>query len=270
MRKKVRLHDHLAVIAVLTFAAHMAHATTLQEITSFGLCFPDQQDTTGGVPLSASGQCGNTVGVTAAAKADIATGALGAQATSNGLGDAGAMAQFSTDVFFLPNQVVPITVTMRFTGSITGDQAFGDLFQAAVSLNGLNFGVAGADTDSGFDVIANGQSGVGPFVHAVVNATGSRARDAIDMTLTFSETLNVGPSGFTAKVGGFVEAAYSPAVTGNSGSSDFLDPASVSFSVPAGIQFTSDGFLAAPEPTTMLLDGGSIATLVLLGRSKRG
>ncbi|HTP29307.1 MAG TPA: PEP-CTERM sorting domain-containing protein [Anaeromyxobacteraceae bacterium] len=254
---------------MLTFAAQTAHAT-FQEVTSSANCFPDAQDTTG-IPVSASGHC-NTIGGTggtAAGLADIGGGELGAQASSNGQGSAEAHAQFLTNLFFLPNQVVPITATMHFTGSITGDEATGDLFQAAVTLGGLNFGVFGFDSASGFQVLANGQTGVDPFFHAVVNATGSVARDAVDMTLTFSETFDVGPSGFTTNVGGLIDAQYDPAVTGDSGSADFLDPASVSFTVPAGTQFTSDGFLGTPEPTTLLLLGGGVAALAVYGRSKR-
>lgn len=73
------------------------------------------------------------------------------------------------------------------------------------------------------------------------------------MTLTFSETLNVGSSGLGTNIGGLIDAQYEPAVAGNSGSVDFLDPATVSFAVPAGIQFISDSFLEAPpvpEPST--------------------
>ena len=259
------VHRHLAVIALLSLAAQTAHAT-LQSVTSDGSCFPDQQNLTG-APLSASAHCGDA---TAAAQADIGIGGLGAMVSSGGTDSALAHAQFTTDLFFLPNQVVPLTVTMHFTGAITGDDAFGDLFQAAVTLGGLNFGVFGYDTPTGFVITQNGQSGVYPFNHAVVNAIGtSVARDKVDMTLTFSETFNVGPSGFTTQVGGFIDAEYDPAVTGNSGSVDFLDPATVSFSVPAGTQFTSDGFLGTPEPTTLLLLSGGIAGLVLFGRSKR-
>src|SRR6516165_181216 len=132
------VHHHLAAIALLTLAAQTAHANTFQEVTSNG-CFLDKQNLTG-APLSASAHCG---GGTAAAQADIGLGGLGAMVSSDGTESPLAHAQFVTNLFFLPNQVVPLTVTMHFTGAITGDPAIGDLFQAAVELHGLNFGVAG-------------------------------------------------------------------------------------------------------------------------------
>ena len=266
----------LPVIALLALAPQAVYATSFQEVTSFYGCFQDQQNTTG-APLSVSGHCASGgAGGTGAALADIGNGELGALASSNGFGNAGAHAQFLTNLYFLPNQEVPLTVTMHFTGAIIGGQASGPnnnefLFQAAVMNNGLMFGVTGQDTKLlGFQVITNGQSGQGSFVDAVVTATGSVARDHVDLTLTFSKTYDVGASGETIPIGGYIEAQDNPAVIGDSSSVDFLDPATVSFEVPAGIQFTSDGFLATPEPTTLLLLSGGIAGLVLFGRSKRG
>jgi hypothetical protein len=280
-----KLCRHLAVtafVATLALAVQSAHATN-QQVTSFDGCFLDQQNTTG-PPLVASGHCANRgTGGTGAALADIGTGALGAQASSTGQGNAEAEGQFATLLHFLPNQVVPLTVVMHLTGAIFGattlDQSdglsTGNLFEAAVMNNGTMFGVSGGDTRSGFQIITNGQSGVGGFLHAVVSATGSTARDHVDMTLTFSQTVNVGAGGLDVPIGGFVEAQVIPVgfVNGNSTTVDFLDPAGVSFTVPEGIQFTSDGFLAAsaspaPEPATLPLLGAGLAAVAIAQRRR--
>ena len=117
---------------------------------------------------------------------------------------------------------------------------------------------------------ANGQSGVGSFLHAVVTATGtSLARDDMDMTLTFSETFNIGARGLTIPIGGYIDAQVDPAVISTSSTMDLLDLAAVAFTVPAGIQFTSDGFLEAgtspvPEPATPLMLGAALAAAGLV------
>ena len=269
-----------AFVATLALAVQSAHATT--QVASFDACFADDIRPSG-TTLSASGHCSSRgTGGTGAALADIGNGELGARASSTGQGNAEAEARFSTNLHFLPNQVVPLTVTMHVTGSISGALAFdpsdglstGNLFEAAV-MNGVMFGVSGGDTRYGFQVITNGQSGVGGFRDAIVSATGSTARDDIDMTLAFSETFSVGAGGLDVPIGGFVEAQVIPLgfVNGNSTTVDFLDPTSVSFSVPTGIRFTSDGFLAAspspaPEPATLPLLGAGLAAAAMVQRRR--
>jgi hypothetical protein len=75
--------------------------------------------------------------------------------------------------------VVPLTVAMHLTGSITGGLSavtFNNfLLQAAVH-NNLDYGVVGADISSGFAIFANGQRGVGSFADSIVSATGTMQR----------------------------------------------------------------------------------------------
>jgi hypothetical protein len=274
-------------LVVLTFFATLALAVQpaqgATQVDSFDACFAGAISLAS-VPLSASGHCSSRgTGGTGQALADLGTDELGALASSTGQGNAEAEARFSTNLHFLPNQVVPLTVTMHVTGAIFGALAFdpsdgrstGNLFEASVMNNGNMFGVSGADTRAGFEIITNGQSGVGGFRDAIVSATGSTARDHVDMTLTFSETYIVGAGGLDIPIGGFVEAQVVPLgfVNGNSTTVDFLDPAGVSFTVPAGIQFTSDGFLEAspspaPEPATLPLFGAGLAAVAIARRRR--
>jgi hypothetical protein len=261
-----KLHRHLVVAALLAFATQAAHgAATL--INSSEGCFPQQISLTG-APLSATGQCHRVgTGGIGTAVADLGTGELGVLATTNGFGNAAATATFSTNVFLLPNQVVPLTVAMHLTGSITGGLSpINEILFFATIQNFGSFGIAGHDSLPDFEITPTGQSGVGNYVDAVVSATGSMLRDDLDITLTYSRVWNVGASGQTVPIGGTILAQVVPAVAGTAMTADFLHTGSVSFSVPPGTMFTSEGFLqatpAVSEPSTLLLLGAGLAMLV--------
>ena len=224
--------------------------------------------------LSGSFTCGS--GATAQAFSDITSGKLGARATSGSLGrgTGEAEATLSAVLVFLPHQNIPITTSMQFTGAITGGQASGPTgnnfaFQAAVDNGFLNFGVTGVDGPINVKTSANGRSGIGPFANATVTETDtSLARGAIDITLTESSVVNTGSSGDVV-ISAFLHAQEVPAVLGVETTVDFLDPASFTFSVPAGTPFTFDGFLEAPpavvapvpEPSSLLVLGGGLLCL---------
>jgi hypothetical protein len=263
------------VFAALAFATPQARADYFEQIGSIDNCFA----TTAYVrnppgSLSASGHCPG-VGNTGAAFSDVQSRTLGAFASSStGHGGAEAEAFFSANLFFLPNQTVTLTSTMHFTGVITGGQGSGNLdnqfvFEAAVIDNGLNFGIVAVDGLTNVRTFANGQTGVGSFIHSIVTETDtSLARGNIDITLTETTTFNSGVNGITTNVGAFLYAQFVPAVVGAGGTSDFLDPGVFSFSVPTGTQFTFDGFLEATPPvTTEIAEPSGLALLVagLLG-----
>lgn len=260
---------HLAVAALLGFATQGVHAAFTEISSSYG-CFPFRISGTG-APLSATGRCRGT-GATGTAVADLRIGDLGVLAATNGFGNAEARAVYRTDVSFQPDQVVPLTVTMHLTGIISGGLAPSNqfLFQAAVH-NYLDFGIVGSDSPSGFLIKANGQSGVGSFADAIVSATGTMLRDNLDITLSYTHVWNVGASGLTIPIGGYIDAQVVPAVAGTAMSADFLHTGSVLFSVPPGTKFTSEGFLQAtpvPEPSTLLLlVAGLAGTIVRRRRS---
>ena len=265
-------HGQLVIAALLACATQAAHAALAQD-SSFDGCFQNRSIQTGD-SLLATGQCtsGGTGG-TGTAQADLGNGLLGVQATTNGFGNAEAKALFRTDLFFLPNQVVPLTVTMHLTGSISGGQANSTSFliQAAIR-NFVDFGITGADTGSGFQIAANGQSGVGSFADAIVSTTGTMLRDQVDIILTQTRVWNVGASGLTTSIGGYIDAQVVPAVAGAAMSVDFQHTATVAFSVPPDTKFTSEGFLQAapiPEPSALLLLGAGLATTALVRRRRR-
>jgi hypothetical protein len=184
---------------------------------------------------------------------------LGAYASTTGSRPADAYAEFSTIISFAPNQTVPVTVSMELKGSVIGDPGSGPqhnsfLFQAAV-IGQNDFGISGTDTRNGFLVTANGETGVGAFRDEIVSATGDASRDHVDLTLTETFTFRSSASVMDAIVGGWVAAQVVPEFAGASTTVDFLDPASVTFSVPAGTIYTSEGLLDAsprgiPETST--------------------
>lgn len=267
MRKKL-CYFLVSALTAWTIAGRPAYASG-QEIRSIDNCFSDQVGTSHA--LSATGNC-PVPGSTGSALADLGSGELGAFASSAGSRSADAYADFDTTLNFAPNQVVTITATMEFTGSVIGDPGSGPnnnqfLFQAAVN-NGLLFGITGSDSRNGFLVRANAESGVDGY--GIVSATGSFARNMLDVTLTETSTVNSGADGAFWGIGGFIEAQVVPAFPGASTTVDFLDPATVTFSVPAGTRFTSEGFLQAnprgiPEPSTWVATVLGFTALGLLG-----
>jgi hypothetical protein len=236
-------------------------AASLIILDSVTNCFSPQQSITLD-HISATGSCHSGGAATGTASADLTTGTLGAFAQSAGVGAAEVEATFTNNIHFAPNQSVPLSVTMRFTGTISGGLMPSNTaaFRAAVINNGLQFGVTGVDGATDVTASANGQTGQGSFINSIVSATAvSLARGQVDITLTEINTLHVGANGLDTSVGGFLEAQATG--TGTSTTVDFLDPASVTFSVPDGTIFTSDGFLEvppvvttpAPEPASWLI-----------------
>jgi hypothetical protein len=267
----------IAFVGLGDLSAGPAQAA-FSEIDSVHACFLSQVSGIG-APLSASGHCPGP-GATASALSDLGGGSLGAFAASSGSRSADAYAEFGTIVTFAPNQTVPVTVSMELKGSIIGDPASGPqnnsiLFQAAV-MGQNDFGIEGVDTKNGFLITANGQTGVDSFQDEIVSAVGSAARNNIDLTLTETFTFHTSPTVTEAIVGGWVEAQVVPAFPGASTTVDFLDPATVTFSVPAGTKYTSEGFLdasqtAVPETSTWSAMILGFAALSLVGyRRQRG
>jgi hypothetical protein len=235
--------------SVVTAQLALAASTT---ISSVDACFNDENSLSG-LSLSGSGRCLGT-GATAEVRADLGAGQLGASASSTH-SPADALALFATDIYFYPNQTVPVTVTMEFKGSILGGPGSGPfynqfLFEAAVE-NGAQYGVRGYDTKSGFTTLFNSAAYPGQDVYE----SGVASRDDIDLTLTESYSYDIGASGETVIIGGHIEAQAYPAFAGAATTVDFYDPATVSFSVPAGTRYRSEGFLEAnpsaiPEAST--------------------
>jgi hypothetical protein len=263
-----------AALTILAAAASPA-AAFLVSLDSVDSCFPSQQSITVS-HLSATGSCHAGGSATGAAFTDLGAGTLGAFAEST-TGSAEVEARFGNNIHFAPNQSVPLTVSMRFTGAITGGVLGPNFaFQALVVDNGLQFGVTGVDGATGVTITPNGQTGQGSFINSVVSATAaSLARGQIDITLTESTTLNVGANGLDTFVGGFLAAQ---AVFNGTGTTvDFLDPASVTFTVPAGTIFTSDGFLqappgvttSAPEPASWLILAAGLCVMRLMRNRAR-
>ena len=257
---KLRYYVAAAGFTVLAGTGPPASASLiiLDSVTN---CFSPQQSITLD-HISATGSCHSGGAATGTASADLTTGTLGAFAQSAGVGAAEVEATFTNNIHFAPNQSVPLLVTMRFTGTISGGvmPSNAAAFRATVINNGLQFGVTGGDGATDVTVSANGQTGQGSFINSIVSATAaSLARGQVDITLTETNTLHVGANGFDTFVGGFLEAQATG--TGTSTTVDFLDPASVTFSVPDGTIFTSDGFLEvppvvttpAPEPASWLI-----------------
>jgi hypothetical protein len=267
MRKKL-CYFLVSALTTWTIAGRPAYASG-QEIRSIDNCFSDQIGTSHA--LSATGNC-PVPGSTGSALADLASDELGAFASSAGIRSADAYAFMATNLYFEPNQVVTVTATMKFTGSVIGDPGSGPhnnsfLFQAAVD-NYFLFGVTGSDSRNGFLVTANAESGMDGY--GIVSATGSFARNMIDVTLTETSTAYSGADGLSWGIGGYIEAQVVPAFPGASTVVDFLDPATVTFSVPAGTRFTSEGFLQAsprgiPEPSTWVAIVLGFTALGLLG-----
>ena len=236
--------------------------------------------------LSGSYTCAS--GASAQSFSDIGSGTLGGFATTGNLGrgTGEAEAVFGENLIFLPNQNVPITVSMTFTGAITGGLASGPtgnafVFQAAVNNGSGNFGVTGVDGATNVKTLASG-AGVGSsFATTSTETDTSLARGAIDITLTETSVVNTGTAG-DILISAFLNVQEHPAVLGVESTVDFLDPASFSFSVPTGTPFTFDGFLEAPtgstggggtnsvpEPGTLALFGSALAALALYPRRNK-
>jgi hypothetical protein len=105
----------------------------------------------------------------------------------------------------------------------------------------------------------------------MVSTTGSTARNHIDLTITYTQAVRIGNFP-TIPVGGFIKAQVVPSFVGAHTTVDFLDPASVRFSVPAGISYTSEGFLdanktvpGAPELSTWVMVLAGFCGLGALG-----
>ena len=259
----LKLRHYFAAVGFTVLAGNgPPAAASLIILDSVTNCFSSQQSNTLD-HLSATGSCHSGGAATGTASADLTTGTLGAFAQSaTGVGAAEVEATFTNNIHFAPNQSVPLSVTMRFTGTISGGLMPSNTaaFRAAVINNGLQFGVTGGDGATDVTVSANGQTGQGSFINSIVSATAaSLARGQVDITLTETNILHVGANGLDTFVGGFLEAQATG--TGTSTTVDFLDPASVTFSVPDGTIFTSDGFLEvppvvttpAPEPASWLI-----------------
>ncbi len=265
------LRVFVIAIGASVVTAQLAHAAST-EISSLDACF-DDQNSLSGLSLSGSGRCLGT-GATAEVRADLGAGQLGASASSTH-SPADALALFATDIYFYPNQTVPMTVTMEFKGSIVGGPGSGPfynqfLFEAVVD-NGAQYGVRGYDLKSGFTTVFN--SAVYPGQG--VNESGVASRDDIDLTLTESYSYDIGASGGTVGIYAYIEAQAYPAFAGAATTVDFYDPATVSFSVPAGTRYRSEGFLEAnpnaiPEPSTWAMMLLGFAGLGFAGYRRRG
>lgn len=279
---RIRLPQSLAAIALVALAmASMPAKADFVESVDTSDCIGNSgllRNTA--TKLSASFTCAS--GATAQAFSDIASGKLGALATSGNLGrgTGEAEAVFSEDLTFLPMQAIPITVSMEFTGVITGGQASGPtgrsfVFQVAVNNGSGNFGLTGIDGPTNVTTFASGAGVSSSFTTTSTETDTSLARGAIDITLTETSVVNTGPSGDVI-ISAFLHAQEAPAILGVESTVDFLDPASFSFSVPAGTPFSFDGFLetppavtsSVPEPGSLLLLAVG-ASLVLIPRRRR-
>jgi hypothetical protein len=282
VRGRIRLRQPLAAIAfaALVMASVPAKADFVESV--------DTSDCIGNsgilrnTPTMLSGSFTCASGASAQAFSDIARGKLGALATSgiSGRGTGEAEAVFGENLVFLPEQNIPITVSMRFTGVITGGQASGStgnsfVFQVAVNNGSGNFGVTGVDGLTDVRTFAAGAGVSSSFTTTSTETDTSLARGAVDITLTETSIVNTGTSG-DVLISAFLHAQEAPAVLGVESTVDFLDPASFSFSVPAGTPFTFDGFLEAPpavtssvpEPGSLLLLATGVL-LVLIPRGRR-
>jgi len=276
----VRLRQPLAAVALVTLvAASMpAKADFIESIDTSDCAGNSGLLRNTATKLSASFTCAS--GASAQAFSDIASGKLGAFATTGNLGrgTGEAEAVFAEDLLFLPKQNIPITVSMRFTGVITGGQASGPsgnsfVFQAAVNNGSGNFGLTGTDGATNVKTFASGAGVSSSFATTSTETDTSLARSAIDITLTETSVLNTGTSGDVI-ISAFLHAQEAPAVLGVASTVDFLDPASFSFSVPAGTPFSFDGFLEAPtavissvpEPSSFLVLGFGLLSLLVVRR----
>jgi hypothetical protein len=246
------LYVSLSALVGMGVVAQQPAQAAVTSISSLDACF-DDQNSLSGLSLSASGRCLGT-GATAEVRADLGGGQLGASASS-AHSPADALALFATDIYFYPNQIVPLTVTMEFKGSILGGPGSGPLYNQflfeAVVDNGAQYGVRGYDTKNGFTTLFNSAAYPGQDVYE----SGVASREDIDLTLTESWSYDIGASGDTVSIGGHIEAQAYPAFAGAATTVDFYDPATVSFSVPAGTRYRSEGFLEAnpsaiPEAST--------------------
>jgi hypothetical protein len=276
----IRLRQSLAAIAfvALVTTAITAKADFIESVDTSNCIGNSGLLRNTATKLSASFTCAS--GASAQAFSDIGSGELGAYATSGNLGrgTGEAEAVFAENLIFLPKQNIPITVSMRFTGVITGGQASGPadnafVFQAAVNNGSGNFGLTGIDGPTNVRTLASGAGVTSSFATTSTEIDTSLARSDIDITLTETSVVNTGTSGDVV-ISAFLYAQEAPAILGVESTVDFLDPAGFSFSVPAGTPFSFDGFLEAsptvsssvPEPSSFLVLAMALSILRIVRR----
>lgn len=275
MQGRPRIYTLLTAIAISAGAVILyprpANATFFELVTSSGPvaggCFPQIETFNSASPITGSGTCN---GMTQTATANITTGQLGAVVASNGTSNGEAAAALQAVLSPAPNQgIVPLTVRMEVTGKLTGAVAAGkDVGFIDVSIDALDFGIVIADGATNVTT-QNNMSTIKtqPVVLGVTETDKSLNRGNIDVVATLTLAINTAAnnqsapngcsSGSTPACLELIEGqitAKAPPGFASPITADFLDPASFSFSFPAGVDFSSDGFLAAatavPEPAT--------------------